>query len=443
MKILKKKISAFIFSITAVVMCLFCFVGCTKQFSFGGKWTHDEIVLSVGDSFNPNEYFEGEKNVSFISSDENVLVKLDKQTFAAQDSGRTTILAKSGDLLIDEMRVYVKYAFAAPTNLRVSNDGLLTWDDGSIFFDGQVAKPTYVLKIVGGGEENLVPCATNEYQFDEGGEYSVSVMSAAQQNVDASAFSSVLNFKFDLLEGASDFNFVSEESFGSQKGVFTWNGAQNGTLEIGGVKSEVSQGSAEQSFANFEEGSRINAKLVLSDESLGESKTIETTVEKLRTPIVQLKDGDLNWENVDAKKYLFKAEFGSNGEYEILSTTDCQSNLAGLGEGVYNLTYQAIGKTGYANGEVKYFPSAIGKIANVDTACERNGNKLKVTFSTTSEFNKTFVVKQNGQAKEFSFVGEKTNGRYVLIEEFDLEDGLNTFSVQALPTINGGVFNDP
>lgn len=421
-------------------MCLFCFAGCAKGASVYGSFSEQLLTLSIGEVFNPVDYFAGGKNVVFVSGDEKIIFKSEGGAFVAAASGKTSLFAETNGVLVDQMQVYVKHTFSAPTNLRVSNDGLLSWDESAILLDGEIVKANYLVKISHAGSEKIEASQTNAYQLAESGEYEVSVKCQSNELVDGSKYSDTLSFKFDMLEGASDFNFTSENIFGSQKGFFTWTGEGDATLEVGGIKSEHTSNLAERDFSGYAEGSEISAALVLKDESLGSSKTVESKISKLKTTIARLENGELVWEEAGATRYLFKAQDALSGKDNIIEVKGQKSPLQGLSEGIYNLTYQAIGGNNLANGNVKYFPGTVGKIANVSAECEKVGNKLRVTFSTTSPYNRRFIVKQNGREREFVFDGEMQNGAWSLTTEFDLEAGENIFSVQALPTLDGGVF---
>ena len=163
--------------VSAIAMAAaFCFAGCANLFSFNGKFTKEErLVLDVGQELLPSDIFSSSKNVEFVAADENILLKNDTGTFIAQKSGKTSLVAKSGNLIIDTLDVYVKYDFQVPTNLNVTNDGLISWDESAVTIDGRVVKPTY--KVVINGEEYDSP--KNEYQLLQSGEFTVKVKANA------------------------------------------------------------------------------------------------------------------------------------------------------------------------------------------------------------------------------------------------------------------------
>lgn len=434
-----KKIFSLMFGfVSAMVMAAaFCFAGCTNLFSFNGKFTKEErLVLDVGQEFLPSDIFSSNKNVEFVAADESVLFKNDTGTFTAQKSGKTSLAAKSGNLIIDTLDVYVKYDFQVPTNLNVTNDGLISWDESAVTIDGRVVKPTY--KVVINGEEYDSP--ENKYQLLQSGEFTVKVKANATALINGSAYSSEISFKFDMTNAATDVKFVSDEVFGSNKGTLSWAGESEGVLTVDGIQQKVSGNSRVLDFAGYQEKSAIEAKLYLQSAN-GNSKTSTKTITKLYTQDMSVKDGELSWiESSSTKHTLIKAENKIDGSTKIIKAGANTSVLEGADEGIYSIYYQAIAADGFANGNVKKYVYDVGKVSNVKATYVLDGSTLKVKFSSQSEFNKKFVVKQNSQVFEFEFTDEKIGGEYVLNHDFELSLGVNIFTVQAIPTLNDKEF---
>lgn len=434
-----KKIFSLMFGfVSAIAMAAaFCFAGCANLFSFNGKFTKEErLVLDVGQELLPSDIFSSSKNVEFVAADENILLKNDTGTFTAQKSGKTSLVAKSGNLIIDTLDVYVKYDFQVPTNLNVTNDGLISWDESAVTIDGRVVKPTY--KVVINGEEYDSP--KNEYQLLQSGEFTVKVKANATALINGSAYSSEISFKFDMTNAATDVKFVSEEVFGSNKGTLSWAGESEGVLTIDSIQQKVSGNSKVLDFAGYQEKSTIGAKLYLQGAN-GDSKTFTKTITKLYTQDMSVKNSELSWIESSSIKYtLIKAENKIDNSTKIIKAGANTSVLEGADEGIYSISYQAIAPEGFANGNVKKYVYDVGKVSNVKATYVLDGSTLKVKFSSQSEFNKKFVVKQNSQVFEFEFVDEKIGGEYVLNHDFELSSGVNIFTVQAIPTLNGKEF---
>ena len=134
------------------------------------------------------------------------------------------------------MEVYVKYKFLTPTNLKVTNDGVLTWDKSDITVNGESVAANYELQISLNGEQSLVQAQTNSYRVEQAGEYTVSVRALSSENVDASNFSSGISFYFDLTQGATNLTVESSSEFGSQQATISWAGVGDGFLLLTACK---------------------------------------------------------------------------------------------------------------------------------------------------------------------------------------------------------------
>lgn len=414
----------------------FCFAGCASLFSFNGKFQKEEIMLSVGEEFLPSDYFSTDRNIEFFVEDDSILTKNDTGEFSALRSGKTTLIAKSGDLIIDSVRVYVKYSFQTPTNINVTCDGLVSWDSSAIVLDGKTIRPTY--KILINDAEYDAP--TNEYQLSQSGIYTIKVKANSTSRVNGSPYSNEITFSYDTIAGATKLKFISNESFGAQTGILSWEGGDSGVLTIDNIQQDVSGYEKLLNFASYTEKSAIDAKLLLKSDGC-ESKTQTKTITKLYTQEVSVKNNEIYWlASNNVKCTLIRVVNAVTGDVEIVRVSSNVSVLEGLGEGIYTISNQAIAQEGFANGNVKRFAYQLGKIKNVDAVCTLEGKTLKVTFSTTSEFNKKFAVKQNGVVSQFEFAGEKVGGKYTLTHDFELNSGLNTFTVQAYPTLGDGEF---
>ncbi len=432
----------FIFAII-LSLPLFCFVGCASQFSFFGNFSQESVTLKVGESFEPEKFFESEKFVYFESENDSIISKTESNTFVANKSGETVIKALNNGLLIDVLKVYVKERFNTPTNLHISNDGLITWDDCSIILNGQTYKPEYTVKIKNQDGEVLYKVKSNSFQLVDSGQYEISIRAEGNDTVEGSDYSKTETFKFSMVDQAVDFVFNSEKIFGSQNGNFTWKGSSYGEIIIDGISKDVWGNIGSINFESYPELSQIDVDIILRNSTLGESKTVSTIIKKLYTPNLLIHDNLISWDTAEGMESLM-IHYDSLKSASVSGEITVNSNstiLNGLAEGVYTLSYQAMGKSNFANGNKKTTSNLVGKISNVNTQCEIVGNELVVKFSTTSEYNKKFIVYHNSNKYQFEFASEKEGEEYVLTQSFELEEGENLFSVQALPTLVDGVFN--
>lgn len=422
-----------------VIVFLFCLAGCQKRFDFDASFSQSEISISLGEGFDASSYISSSQPLNFTSSDQQVLTPAEEGGFVANKSGVAIVSAWSEDILIDTIQVYVKYKFLTPSNLSISNDGVLTWDKSDIILNGTLQQAQYQLQISYGDEETLQTSATNSFTFSQQGFYTVSVQAIANGEVDASAQSSQISFYLDGVQGVQNFVAVSGSDFASQKITFSWSGAQEADLTVGGVTKHVQGNKAEYDFSYYPENARIQTGLVLHGED-GQSRTFNKTITKIETPQPQIDANVLTWQKGSGvKNYLINVN-NQQGEFVTLETLEGNSTiLQGLPEGVYNISFQAIAQQDLANGNVKTLGQSVGKIKNVDVEYKMVGEKVQITFSTDSPYNRRVIVTQNNRTFDLRLSQQK-DGKYYLTQEFDLQPNENIFSVQAIPTLEEGDF---
>ncbi len=421
-----------------VIVTLFCLTACTKNFGLECQFSQDSLTLSVGEEFNPNEFISSDKALTFSIDRENVLTKNEAGSFVATQSGRAIISAYNESVFVDSMEVYVKYKFLTPTNLKVSNDGVVTWDKSDVLVGEETISAVYNLKVKVNEIEEEFQSFSNYFILEDAGEYEISVKALSDEKVEESEYSSSIYFKFNLTQGVTDLSIISNKAFGSQTATIYWAGASKGVLNIDGVQTQVSGTSASFDFTYFQERQQIELGFVaVSDQ--GESITYNQTITKIKTPEVVVSAGEILWQDEQgAGEYILNLASKSGDTVSQIRTSETSSFLQGVEEGVYVLSYQAVAEKGFLNGDVKQNTELVAKIANVDAECSIEGNQAIITFSSSSEYNKRFIVHQNEKSFVLEFGEELQEGKYSLTKAFDLVEGENVFTVQALPTLSDG-----
>lgn len=415
-----------------VMLVTFCLIGCTENFSFEANFKDAQLVVEVGDEFDVAEKFDDVK-VVFSSENEKIVKKVNDAKFRAVKSGRTQILAKNKNLLLDVLDVYVKFTYLTPANFKISNDGLLSWGDCGVYIDGKLSQPSYTIKLENNGEIVSLKSDVAKYQLTRPGAYKVTVQANASKEASASAESDEFSFNFSLTEGATNVTFTPSSEYGSRNGAFSWGQGGEGKINILGFEQNIISGESQIDFSNISEGGSLISKLVLSSQQ-GESITATKELQLLKTPDMFLQAYELAWnEESRAKEYMLSVQSTSEpAKFFKLNKTN--SILEGLEEGIYRVGLQAMAGEGGVNGIAKDF-GYVGKISNVNYTYSASDSTLSVTFSTKSEYNKKFVVSLNGKQYTYEFDSPKKDGEYSRTIDFNLSQFENTFSVQALPTI--------
>lgn len=443
----KKCISTIIFSLfaTLVTMAAFCFAGCVQTYRGAGEFSADEVVLAVGEVLDPAQMIDSEFELVFESGNASVLAKQEDGTFIAQRSGQVSLVAKHENNVIDVLSVTIKQKFAAPANIAVSNDGLITWDASLVLEGGQVETATYTVVLDRDGSPSEFVVEDNFYQLSQPGSYTVSVKANPTQNVLGSEFSAQAEFTFALAGQASGLSFVSDSgTFGQQTGILSWQAAGDRyDVTFQGVTTQDVRGRTfSANFANLAEGETGRFEII-SYSGQDSSQTATLDVQKIYTPLLTLQDNELFWQTAEnAQRYLlnYSSLTGATSGTFSFDSQATNSILNGVQEGIYTLALQAIGQTGYANGAIKTLGN-VAKIGNVQYDYEILDDVVRITFTTQSEYNKRFVVKQNGtpinvNGVDYFEFGESQDGVYSQTYDFTLGEGENVFSLQTLPTFD-------
>ncbi len=440
-RIKRKSVGIISAVITFVMMAFFCFVGCAQTYNGAGKFTETSITLSVGEEFDPSKLMQANISLKFESEDERVLSKTEGEKFLARNSGQTALVALHDDNIIDVLTVFVREQFKVPTNIKMNNNGLITWDESVVVLNGETVRANYKISLEKDGKSEEIVSQTNSYQLTERGSFKVKVKAERVGEILESDFSQEQVFNFALNENPKEIVFNPEQTFGSQKGTLAWNSeAENYDLIFDGIeKQAISGNSYVLDFTNFGEDTSTYAEVIANNGDL-ESKSSVVEIQKITTPNVYLENDELVWGDVQ-NATDFVISYSSTNEQGSFVADDNSSLLEGLAEGVYQISYQALAQQNFANGNVKSF-GKVAKVGNVETEYEFLGNTLQVTFSTRSQYNRKIVVTQNGKSQEF-ILEDYSNGEYFLAQSFDLIDGENVFLLQTFPTyVDGRVVID-
>lgn len=427
--------------VTFVMMAFFCFVGCAQTYNGAGKFTETSITLSVGEEFDPSELMQANISLKFESEDERVLSKTESGKFLAQKTGETSLVAMHGENVVDVLSVFVRDQFSIPTNIKMSNNGLITWDNSFVIQNGGYVYATYKISLEKDGRSEEILIQNNSYQLTESGKYKIKIKAEQSGEILESQYSQEYVFNYALNDQPKQVVFNPEQTFGSQKGTLNWNGTgENYDLIFDGIeKQAVSGNSYVLDFTNFGEDSSTYAEVIANNGDL-ESKSSVVEIQKITTPNVDLENDELVWGDVQNATDFVISYSSTNGQGSFVAD-DNSSLLEGLAEGVYQISYQALAQQNFANGDVKSF-GKVAKVGNVETEYEFLGNTLQVTFSTRSQYNRKIVVTQNGKSQEF-ILEDYSNGEYFLVQSFDLIDGENVFLLQTFPTyVDGRVVID-
>ena len=426
--------------VTFVMMAFFCFVGCAQTYRGAGEFAEEEISVLVGEAVNPSELISSNLQLTFVSQNEAVLASQQDGSFVALKSGQASLVAKHNENVIDTLKVNVSYQFASPANIKMTNDGLLFWDESVVWENGEAVRANYTLLLEKDGQSREIDTQSNLYQLTEPGTYTVRIKANQAGGVLGSDYCDEVSFAFAQVQAPTGLAFYPTQTFGSEQGTLEWAGsAASYQLTFDGITQQNLQtNSAELNFSYFSEGSTATAS-VFAQNANSDSTSQTLQIQKISTPTLRLEDHELVWSAAE-NATDFIISYSSSAANGQIVTEGESSILENLPAGIYQISYQALAQTNFANGSVKAF-GRVAKVENVATSYKFSGETLEVTFSTTSMFNRRIVVTQKGRNYERNYefeLNELVDGAYTRTEEFALDAGENVFTLQTYPTFVGG-----
>lgn len=439
-----KNIKYTFFGLAGIMMFagIFLFSACAPKKNYG-QFIQDEIVLSIGQQIDmASLYASGNAEVYFTSENEEFLSGSDG-VFKAIKPGEVVVYSLSSGKRIDFLKVRIKDSYSAPSNITISDDGLISWNDVSLVVDGVQVLPRYQIKITGGElNEEIIDCDTTSYQLKQKGEYKVSVRAVENEKVDASQWSEEAALQYMVMEKVKDIVFESLPDPLLSNGILSWTAVQGASYNvvINGVLFETNTNSLEINLSSHNnptvEG-YIEAVDLTGEKASSKSEIFK--IEKLSAPVIEYNNGVLTWGAVyGAEKYYIRAENKTTSHVSVFETTELSTSLQGLEEGKYNVYVQAIAGKEKCNSSVSKFDSLIYKLGTCDISFERTGSLIEVKLTTNSKELTNLKLYLNESSYSMTAL-EEEEGVYVASNIFDLpKAGIYKFSAQVVPTISEG-----
>jgi len=472
------KVLCTLFVLPLMLMVGILLTACADK-NYSAKFKKDEYTLSIGQRVDITKDVELEnitlQDLYFNSSDPSILSV--ETTNPLESNSKTEIKAhKAGDVVLyvylrgetlDTVNVTVKKQFEAPTNIRVSESGLIEWNAVSAVHDGKEVQATYNL-FVAKSETNYKNITTENtyYQLTERGRYFVCVQAIGTKYIDSSEDSEIVELYYQSVRSVSGFKYVNIDDGENQKAKLVWNevsGADYYRLTIG-ENISVTETKYEFDLAPYFEDVQKNQSLKISicacSNSIGvvDSPKQEITIKELALENLQIKNGELSWtKNDNATSYIVHYENLSDplvrGNIELTETT---TTLDSLASGSYSISVQALGKdTGtsgvyYANSAAEKISTNVAKLMAPEFEYFVNDNIVTFKVSTDRSEIKKFLVKFTEQGtqevieKTVTITEDAVLGVFSVTDQVELNEvGKYSVSVTALSTgINSIVVDD-
>ncbi len=467
MKNFNLKVLFILLVLPLMLMAGILLVACADK-NYSARFKKDEYTLSIGQRVDITKDVELEnitlQDLYFNSSDPSILSV--ETTNPLESNSKTEIKAhKAGDVVLyvylrgetlDTVNVTVKKQFEAPTNIRVSESGLIEWNAVSAIHDGKEVQATYNVFVA--KSENDYKNITTEntyYQLTERGRYFVCVQAIGTKYIDSSEDSDIVELYYQSVRSVSGFKYINIDDGENQKAKLVWNevsGADYYRLTIG-ENISVEETKYEFDLAPYFEDIQKNQSLKISicacSNSVGivDSPKQEITIKEISLENLQIEDGVLSWsKNDNATSYIVHYENLADplirGNFEL---TETSTTLDSLASGSYSISVQALGKDAgtygiyYANSAAEKISTNVAKLMAPEFEYFVNDNVVTFKVSTSRSEIKNFLVKFTEQGtqevieKKVTITNDAVAGVFSVTDQVELNEvGKYNVSVSAL-----------
>lgn len=286
---IKATLCCFLFACMAFVL-----TACGSTSTLQGDFEKDEYVLSFGESvdFRQNFSYSGFEldSLTFNFSNSEIFQSLDNGGYQAVGYGKTEVFAYVDNEVVASTSVFVKSAFSQPQNISVSQNGVISWQESFVIYDGrQINASSYLVTI--NGQEFEVSGTT--YALTERGAFTVSVqaLGSEEEKVDPSVESEEAVLYYGVMPQPQNVQISVREDYGSQSVTLTWQGEEGLSafyrIAIDGIVMEerLSGNSYQFDLTNYAGGESANVVITAIDPTGEKTETnISVQVQKLSSP---------------------------------------------------------------------------------------------------------------------------------------------------------------
>ncbi len=433
-------IKFYAFAILAFLIGLggfFVLSSCSKDEGIG-SFNIEEKSMSIDESFNINHFFKGNADgVEFVSSNPDV-VSIENNIISTVKGGSSFISAFYEEVEIDSFLVVVKNRYSAPSNLKMSNTGMISWQEVYGFENENQVEAEYVLSITTGGETQEVSLEENYYQLQYG-EYQIKIAAKGTENIDGSGFGSIETFNFFKMPSVQGLKFenIEEQSVNFENNeVFvnlTWDAMENAEYEVWveGVIFKTQQNSITIPVHNLENG-EFEARVwaISCGAHKFKSDPVSLFINKEQKPQYVYDEGKIKIQNGEKDEYKIIYQNTTTNDIKSFLTTDNCFNLDNVDPGLYAVKIQKISESG-CNSSFAVLNKNLAKINPLNLSYEISGEVLKVKVSCEDAILKNALLTINDKQGYVRYFEKHT------LQE--VSDGVFELSLQ----INlGGYFDD-
>lgn len=445
----------FLFVLIVLLFSGFMMTACNSKPTIIGEFRDSEYSISIDEVVNFYDELDvkgvEKDKVVLSSSKTNVLSPISDFEFKGISSGKSIIFVSFENKVITQVEVNVKYRLSAPSNVKVDDNGRVSWDKSFVITDeNKIEADSYkiVYKLDKTEDETTVDTNENYFLLPAGsiGRYELKIVASSDvENIDSSIENTYF-VNYGIMEQARNLEFNPATDL-SQKVVILWEPVENAKYDItiNGIKvaKDLTESKFVYDFAKYNQYSDdIELGIIIKD-NLKVKADSETylPLKILSTPklIYNFNNEAYITSELDdnALAYQLKTTNIRNGETKTrtyYTLDEFKETLNGFASGVYELT---LGLLGGFKDEIYYInslstePVLVAKLDIPNVKVSFVNKTLRLVFEQDDYINRYMI--SWGENKQ---IYDTTNGLVASFDLKDLEVGNYVLTIKALPTID-------
>lgn len=451
---MKKKI---FFVLFIALFSVFGITACNSKSTIKVDFDEREYIVSRDETidFFDHVTLKGitKSNLKFVSSNTEIL-NFDGNKFKALDSGEVVISAKYRNQTVSSVKVVVRYEYSSPKNIKLQEDGKITWDKEFIFIDGENVyaneyELSYAYTESVSEETEFINYKTksNYFQLEEEGTYFFKIKSISNSKyIISSPYNEGDYYYYNSVGHIENLQISSNHEFANQTAKFSWDEQEDTCYDVYiddfKIYSNISKNEFSFDFSIYANLSTIKVDIVAKDI---ENKKFDTkttvNVKKAASPVLTYDnsdgEGSLVWDNtISPFGFTFELNNGSEIVEKYIESDDTENIFGDMPEGFYSLKAMSCGGTNEDEILLNSNYSAeinVVKLAKPNVVLDFAGSNVTLTFEENN-----YVKKYKISYGTESFVYDTASGLDKTIDISALNEGLYTLKVYALPSIIDG-----
>lgn len=370
-----KKFNLFVVSILTILLTS-VLVACDFK-KVEATFNKNEVVISLQDSINLDDYLNvkeiSKNDIDFKFSNPSLFETYD-HTLTARNSGKSFVYATYKNNALASMQIVVRKKFDAPSEFSLDDNGLLTWNKVSAFYENETTPTSPMNYLIEGTytkysaqtpdqvEETKTISqivSTNSFQLPEVGVYNLTVSAELNGYFDASNKSTEQTFYFGHMQ-----KLAEKDLSWNSSGVLSWSAVSGAKykIKINNVLVDDFQTTTSKDLSSYfdklSSGTHTVSVVVYDAEDIKMANESEIlTIEKFSEPTVNytFSESEGGRIEIDAMKNVSKfnlTALNSQTSQKTLISLETSENkvvtsLTGLESGVYEISVVAVSENGY------------------------------------------------------------------------------------------------